>query len=662
MRVNEPITNQEVELRDGEVLVSRTDTGGRIAFANKAFVDISGFSEQELIGSPHNLVRHPHMPKEAFADLWKTIKAGRPWEGLVKNRSKNGDFYWVRANVTPVIEAGVTKGYISIRTKPSRGQVAAAEQAYAAVRAGAGGLCIADGAAFRPGPVHRFRLVAASVVARLAAMAALAALTAGGLLILAPAGELAALICALCGTAAVGAIGWRLAALLRRLLGDIEHHFEAIARNETDHEIEMPQTPEFRRVISLLRATKAKLAYAAHERLEMERKAEETRRQALDEMARNIEGEARRAIEEVVGLTKNMAAEATDMASSADRVSSHSQGVAAASEEALVNAQAVSAASEQLAASICEITQQVSHSSAVARAAVDGSRESEKAISALSAEVAGIGAMADLINNIAQQTNLLALNATIEAARAGEAGKGFAVVASEVKNLANQTARSTEEITRRLAAIRSATQGAVESVAGIGRTVEQIDAASAAIAAAMEQQSAATQEISRNVSETTVAAREVSALIAQVSEDARQTGGQALDIQTTSGQVADSIGGLRATLARVVRTSTKDADRRKTPRYDVDLPCRIRVGSRDHEARVVNLSLGGAMLRGVAAGAGEAATLSINGCNVPLPFVVKAAEGSDLHVKFELQEGALRAYEAAFPALVGNPNALPRVA
>ena len=106
MRDNGPVTNKEVELGDSDLLVSRTDASGIITFANKNFVDISGFTEQELVGSPHNIVRHPDMPEGAFADLWSTIRAGKPWEGLVKNRTKSGDHYWVRANVTPLIEDG----------------------------------------------------------------------------------------------------------------------------------------------------------------------------------------------------------------------------------------------------------------------------------------------------------------------------------------------------------------------------------------------------------------------------------------------------------------------------------------------------------------------------------------------------------------------------
>ena len=120
MRVNEPITDREIVLPDGEPLVSRTDPAGRIEFANHVFVEVSGFAEQELVGSPHNIVRHPHMPEQAFANLWATIKAGRPWDGLVKNRAKSGDFYWVRANVTPVVQDDKITGFISIRSKPTQ--------------------------------------------------------------------------------------------------------------------------------------------------------------------------------------------------------------------------------------------------------------------------------------------------------------------------------------------------------------------------------------------------------------------------------------------------------------------------------------------------------------------------------------------------------------
>ena len=177
MRDNGPITDREIEVPDGEPLVSRTDTGGRIVFANQAFVAVSGFSREELIGAPHNVVRHPHMPKEAFANLWATIKAGRPWEGLVKNRTKSGDFYWVRANVTPVLEDGKLVGYISIRAKPTRAQIAAAEQAYARWRNGdAGTLGLRDGEVVSRGVVPSLAELARSIGGRLLATALASAL------------------------------------------------------------------------------------------------------------------------------------------------------------------------------------------------------------------------------------------------------------------------------------------------------------------------------------------------------------------------------------------------------------------------------------------------------------------------------------------------------
>jgi methyl-accepting chemotaxis protein/aerotaxis receptor len=156
MRLNEPITNTEIELEEGRPLVSRTDAGGRITFVNQAFIDISGFEESELIGQPHNIVRHPHMPKEAFADLWRAIKSGNTWSGLVMNRTKLGDYYWVRANVSATYEGDQISGYISIRSKPSRAEVEAATAAYAKFRNGqAAGLAIEDGEVVRTSASHK---------------------------------------------------------------------------------------------------------------------------------------------------------------------------------------------------------------------------------------------------------------------------------------------------------------------------------------------------------------------------------------------------------------------------------------------------------------------------------------------------------------------------
>jgi PAS domain S-box-containing protein len=139
MRNNQPVTQQEFEFPDNATLMSTTDTESYVTYANAAFMQVSGFSHEEIQGQPHNVVRHPDMPKEAFADMWSTLKGGEPWTALVKNRRKNGDHYWVRANATPVVRNGKPAGYMSVRTKASREEIAAAEALYRDFREGKAG-------------------------------------------------------------------------------------------------------------------------------------------------------------------------------------------------------------------------------------------------------------------------------------------------------------------------------------------------------------------------------------------------------------------------------------------------------------------------------------------------------------------------------------------
>ena len=145
MRTNLPVTGKEVMLKEGEIIVSKTNLKGQITYINQTFLDIAGFTEQEVMGEPHNIVRHPDMPAEAFADLWDCLKAGRPWSGYVKNRCKNGDHYWVKANAAPIYENGTVTGYMSVREAASRDAIAAHEAAYAKIRAGKSGLVVVDG-------------------------------------------------------------------------------------------------------------------------------------------------------------------------------------------------------------------------------------------------------------------------------------------------------------------------------------------------------------------------------------------------------------------------------------------------------------------------------------------------------------------------------------
>jgi len=134
MRKNLPVTQRSYEFCDDVTLMSTTDTQSNITSANAAFIAVSGFRRDEILGQPHNLVRHPDMPQQAFSDMWKTLRAGRSWTALVKNRRKDGDHYWVRANATPIVRKGVITGYMSVRTKPTADEIEKTENLYRAVR------------------------------------------------------------------------------------------------------------------------------------------------------------------------------------------------------------------------------------------------------------------------------------------------------------------------------------------------------------------------------------------------------------------------------------------------------------------------------------------------------------------------------------------------
>jgi PAS domain S-box-containing protein len=170
MRDNQPVTRNEYLLNEGAAIISRTDRKGLISACNDEFVEASGFLREELIGKPHNLVRHPDMPQEAFRDLWTTLKLGRPWSGMVKNRRKNGDFYWVRATVTPLPDGS---GYSSVRVKPGRDEVERAEALYTKMRSDPS-IRLHEG---RPGKVRRWQLPAVHVATRLWAMVVIPLLT-----------------------------------------------------------------------------------------------------------------------------------------------------------------------------------------------------------------------------------------------------------------------------------------------------------------------------------------------------------------------------------------------------------------------------------------------------------------------------------------------------
>ncbi|QOG16299.1 MULTISPECIES: methyl-accepting chemotaxis protein [Bradyrhizobium] len=295
------------------------------------------------------------------------------------------------------------------------------------------------------------------------------------------------------------------------------------------------------------------------EQLRQEQEAALAKRGALHQMAETVERETGRSVDTASAASQGVERAASSLAEIARSLSAESQAVAAASTQALGSSQTVSAAAEQLSASIREIATQVARTSTVTKSAVAGREQARSTIQALAGAVKKIAEVSDLIGGIAGQTNLLALNATIEAARAGEAGRGFAVVAAEVKSLSDQTAKSTEEITRLIAEIQASTQAAVDAVESMGGHIVEIDGVATSVAAAMEEQDAATREIARSISESASAAKEVSAKIDNVSRDAASVDERAAEVRKAIAGMAANLEQLRSVVVRTVRDSTAAA-------------------------------------------------------------------------------------------------------
>jgi methyl-accepting chemotaxis protein len=283
------------------------------------------------------------------------------------------------------------------------------------------------------------------------------------------------------------------------------------------------------------------------------RRAEEEKRQTMNEMADRFERTVKDVVDGVGSAATEMQATSQQMSATAEETSRQSANVASASDQATANVQTVAATAEELSASIAEIGRQVLQSARISQNAVDQAESTNETVKGLAEAASRIGEVVTLINDIAGQTNLLALNATIEAARAGEAGKGFAVVAQEVKNLANQTAKATEEISTQIGAVQEETNDAVAAIDKIRSIIGEVNDIATTISSAVEEQGVSTQEIARNVQQAAQGTQDVNQNIESVSRAAGETGAAANQVLNASQEMARQAEGLRGEVDRFLQ-------------------------------------------------------------------------------------------------------------
>jgi aerotaxis receptor len=510
MAVAKHATQVETMVPDNVFIYSQTDLKGIIVEANEAFAALSAYSVDEMVGKPHNLVRHPDMPKEAFADLWKSIKAGRPWQGLVKNRRKDGGYYWVLATISPVRgEGGRVVGYQSLRRRPSREQVNAASDAYRRIQNGDSSLLIEDGqvarkrSEFNQWTSRPTTQILCAVLLSLFAAASGASLAAwGNQNPLLRWTAMAALV--LSGAYAVYVLLHTLPHLRRDLAGIEEYIDGMLSTGDLTIPFDVEQQD---RSGNISRKLKLMIGWV------------QSSIQCIEDAVVPVQTgteEIRAAI-----LQIDEAATAQNMATAS---------VAAASTELDLTIREVSMHLQETESAVSETGRRATEGAEVSVAATQriqelaaSIREAAVEVEALGTSSAEVGAIAGVIREIADQTNLLALNASIEAARAGDAGRGFAVVANEVRSLADRTMKATAKIDALIGTIKAdgdraisgMRNGSAQVTDGVA-LVQEAQGALTGINSLMAEAVRRVSEIATSSSQQTEAMNEISANITRV--------------------------------------------------------------------------------------------------------------------------------------------------